>query len=247
MTAQLQTSEGIASITIARPARKNALDLATYGALADAFEAVAADPAARAVVLAGEGDVFCAGNDIGDFLARPSIAPGDPPVRFMHALSRCPVPVVAAVRGAAVGIGTTMLLHCDFVYCADTTRLSLPFVHLGLCPEYASSLLLPRRAGYLRAAEKLLLGDPISPEDALEMGIVSRILPEAEVLPWARRQAARIAALAPGAVRETKRLLRRGEALAVDETIDEELRSFATRLQSPEARAALQAFLDGRK
>jgi enoyl-CoA hydratase/carnithine racemase len=246
-TVQYQTSDGIASIAIDRPARKNALDLATYGALADAFEAAVRDDSVRAIVLSGAPDVFCAGNDIGDFLAAPSVGPGDAPVRFMQALSKCPVPVIAAVRGPAVGIGTTMLLHCDLVYCADTSRFSLPFVNLGLCPEFAVSMLLPLAAGYHRAAEKLLLGDPISAEDALEMGIVNRIVPDAEVLPLALRQAARIGALAPGAVRETKRLLKAGTSRAVDEVIGAELASFAQRLRSPEARTALESFLAGKK
>jgi enoyl-CoA hydratase/carnithine racemase len=246
-TVRTEILDHVASIEIARPARRNALDAATYGQLADAFEAVAANDAVRAIVLSGAPDVFCAGNDIADFLSGPSVAPGSAPVRFMQALSRCPVPVIGAVRGAAVGIGTTMLLHCDLVYCADSSRFSLPFVNLGLCPEFASSMLLPLTAGYHRAAEKLLLGDPISAEDALDMGIVNRIVPEGEVLALALRQAQRIAALAPGAVRETKRLLKAGTRRAVDEVIADELQSFAHLLQSPEARAALESFLAGKK
>jgi len=239
MAVLVQTADSITTIRIARPERRNAIDLATYNDLAQAFESAAGDAAVRAIVLCGGPDVFSAGNDIADFLrGPPAVGEESPPVRFMRALSQCPIPVVAAVNGAAVGIGTTMLLHCDLVYCADSSRFSLPFVNLGLCPEFASSLLLPASAGYHRAAEKLLLGEPMSAEDAVSMGFVNRILATGEVDGFALRQAARLARLPGAAVRETKRLLRAGMRRAVAESIADELQGFARLLASEEARAA---------
>jgi enoyl-CoA hydratase/carnithine racemase len=203
----------------------------------------------RAIVIHGQPDIFTAGNDLEDFMAQASRDHGmDAPVfKFMRALSGSEKPVVAAVNGAAVGIGTTMLMHCDLVYCGDTAIFSMPFVSLGLCTEFASSLLVPLAAGYHRAAEKLLLSEPISAEEAVEMRIVNRILPPNEVLPFAKRQAARFAQLPPGSVRETKRLLRSGWKAAVEKTIADEAQSFSRLLASPEAKEAFTAFFERRK
>jgi enoyl-CoA hydratase/carnithine racemase len=247
MSIRTETIDGIARIEIARPERKNALTAQMYGALADALGAAAADASVRAVVLHGAPDVFSAGNDILDFLQRPVVEGNTETVRFMQALMTHERPLVAAVNGAAVGIGTTLLMHCDLVYAADDAKFSMPFVSLGLCPEYASSLLVPLAAGYHRAAEKLLLGEPISAEEALEMGIVNRLLPPGEVLDYALRQARRFCALPPEAVRESKRLLKAGWRAAVQQTMSTELESFARLLKSPESREALQAFLERRK
>jgi len=248
MSIRTRTAEGVACIELARPERKNAINLQMYGQLADAFEAAAQDPAVRAVVIHGAREIFCAGNDIADFLASPpQLDAAAPTVRFMQALAGCPVPVIAAVNGAAVGIGTTLLLHCDLAYAADDALFSMPFVSLGLCPEFASSLLLSHSAGYHRAAEKLLLGEPISAEEALEMGIVNRLLPPGEVLDYALRQARRFNALPPRAVRATKRLLKEPLRGAVQQTIAAELQRFGELLQSAESREALQAFLERRK
>jgi enoyl-CoA hydratase/carnithine racemase len=156
-------------------------------------------------------------------------------------------PVIAAVNGAAVGIGTTMLLHCDFVYCADNAMFSMPFVSLGLCAEFASSLLVPLSAGYHKAAEKLLMSEPMSAEEAVEMKIVNRILPPDEVLPYAKRQAARFNALPPNSVRETKRLMKSGWKALVEKTIVDEATTFGKMLGSPEAREAFTAFFERRK
>jgi enoyl-CoA hydratase/carnithine racemase len=249
MSIKAETAGGVARIEIARPEKKNAITVAMYQQLADAFTAANADSQVRAIVIHGQPDVFTAGNDLEDFMAHASREQGlDAPVfQFMRALGNSEKPVVAAVNGAAVGIGTTMLMHCDLVYCADNAMFSMPFVSLGLCPEFASSLLVPLAAGYHRAAEKLLLSEPISAEEAVEMRIVNRILPPNEVLALAKRQAARFTQLPPASVRETKRLLRSAWKAAGEKAIVEESQSFARLLASPEAKEAFKAFFERRK
>ncbi len=205
----------------------------------------------RAVLITGQPGIFTSGNDVEDFLTRPpgqgSDSMDSPVFRFMRALLDCDKPVVAAVTGAAIGIGTTMLLHCDFVYVSDEARLAMPFVGLGLVPEYASSLLVPQLMGQRRAAEKLLLGDPFTPEQAVECGIANAVLPAAEVVAHARRVAERFNALPPGAVREAKQLMRAPERERLLQTIRTEGEIFGRRLRSPEAMEAFQAFLQKRK
>jgi enoyl-CoA hydratase/carnithine racemase len=165
----------------------------------------------------------------------------------MRALADCGKPVVAAVTGAAIGIGTTMLLHCDLVYVSDEARLAMPFVSLGLVPEYASSLLFSQRIGHVKAVEHLLLGDPFTGQMAVDMGIANGVLPAGEVVNHARRMAERFNALPPGAVRESKALMRRGQKALVLETIAAEGEIFAKRLRSPEAMEAFRAFFEKRK
>lgn len=246
MAIRSEFKDGVARIEIARPERKNAISLAMYGALADALGAAAADASVRAVLLHGASDVFCAGNDIQDFVQAPP--GGNANIRrFMDALLQVPAPVIAAVNGVAVGIGATLLLHCELVYAADDAKFSFPFVNLGLCPEFASSLLLPASAGYHRAAEKLLFGEPLSAEEAVEMGLVNRLLAPGEVLDHAMRQARRLCALPPEAVRETKRLLRQGASAAVQQAMAAEFHAFEGLLRSSDAREALNAFLERRK
>ena len=242
---------GVATIEIARPEKKNALTVAMYQAMTDALKAAREDGAVRAVLITGQPGVFTSGNDIEDFMTR---APGqgsdamDSPVfQFMRALLECDKPVVAAVTGAAVGIGTTMLLHCDFVYVSDEARLAMPFVALGLVPEFASSLVVPQLMGHRRAAEKLLLGDPFTPEQAVECGIANAVLPAGEVLMHARRVAERFNSLPPGAVRESKQLLRAPQQAQMLDVIRAEGEIFARRLRSPEAMEAFQAFFQKRK
>ena len=242
---------GVATIEIARPEKKNALTVAMYQAMTDALHAARDDAAVRAVLITGQPGVFTSGNDIEDFMTR---APGqgtdtmDSPVfQFMRALMEFDKPVVAAVTGAAVGIGTTMLLHCDFVYVSDEARLAMPFVALGLVPEFASSLLVPQLMGHRRAAEKLLLGDPFTPEQAVECGIANAVLPAGEVLMHARRVAERFNSLPPGAVRESKQLLRAPQQAQMLDVIRAEGEIFARRLRSPEAMEAFQAFFQKRK
>jgi enoyl-CoA hydratase/carnithine racemase len=249
MNIKSETASGVACIEIARPEKKNAITVAMYQQLADAVTGANADSQVRAIVIHGQPEVFTAGNDLEDFMAHTNREQGmDAPVfKFMRALANSEKPVIAAVNGAAVGIGTTMLMHCDLVYCADNAMFSMPFVSLGLCTEFASSLLVPLAAGYHRAAEKLLLSEPISAEEAVEMHIVNRILPPNEVLAFAKRQAARFTLLPPGSVRETKRLLRSGWKTVVEKTILEESQSFGRLLGSPEAKEAFTAFFERRK
>ena len=242
---------GVATIEIARPEKKNALTMAMYLAMATALDAAGTDASVRAVLFTGQPGVFTSGNDIEDFMSRP---PGqgseglDSPVfRFMKALLACDKPVVAAVTGAAIGIGTTLLLHCDLVYVADDARLAMPFVSLGLVPEFASSLLVPQLMGHRRAAERLLLGDPFTAEQAVECGIANAVLPAAEVVNHARRVAERFNGLPPGAVREAKQLLRGPQREQIEATIRVEGALFAKRLRSPEATEAFQAFFQKRK
>jgi enoyl-CoA hydratase/carnithine racemase len=251
MSIKTATLNGVATIEIARPEKKNALTVAMYQAMTDALVAAGADGAVRAVLITGQPGVFTSGNDIEDFMSRPpgqgSDSMDSPVFRFMHALLECDKPVVAAVTGAAIGIGTTMLLHCDFVYVSDEARLAMPFVALGLVPEFASSLVVPQLMGHRRAAEKLLLGDPFTPEQAVECGIANAVLPAGEVVNHARRVAERFNGLPPGAVRETKRLLRGPQAEAMLAAIRTEGEIFGRRLRSPEAMEAFQAFFQKRK
>ena len=245
------TLEGVATLEIARADKKNALTREMYSAMAEALRSATADPKVRAVLITGQPGIFTSGNDIEDFMSRPpgqgSDAMDSPVFQFMEALLSCDKPVVAAVTGAAIGIGTTMLLHCDFVYVSDEARLAMPFVSLGLVPEFASSLLIPQLMGPRRAAEKLLLGDPFTAEQAVECGIANAVLPASEVVNHARRVAQRFNALPPGAVREAKRLLRAPHKEAVLKTIREEGALFGARLRSPEAQEAFQAFFQKRK
>jgi enoyl-CoA hydratase/carnithine racemase len=251
MSIKTATINGVATIEIARPEKKNALTVAMYQAMADALNAAREDGAVRAVLITGQPGIFTSGNDVEDFLTRPpgqgSDSMDSPVFRFMRALLDCDKPVVAAVTGAAIGIGTTMLLHCDFVYVSDEARLAMPFVALGLVPEYASSLVVPQLMGHRRAAEKLLLGDPFTPEQAVDCGIASAVLPAAEVVAHARRVAERFNALPPGAVREAKQLMRAPERERLLQTIRTEGEIFGRRLRSPEAMEAFQAFLQKRK
>ena len=247
MSIKTATLDGVATIEIARPEKKNALTAAMYQAMADALVAAGADPAVRAVLITGQPGIFTSGNDIEDFMQRPPQGMDSPVLQFMRALIACDKPVVAAVTGAAVGIGTTMLLHCDLVYVSDEARLAMPFVSLGLVPEFASSLVIPALMGQARAAELLLLGEPFSGSDAVERGIANAVLPAAEVAAHARRVAERFNALPPGAVSETKRLMREPVRARLREAMAAEGALFLQRLRSPEATEAFQAFFQKRK
>lgn len=239
--------DGVATLEIARPDKKNALTQQMYLDLAAALDAATADGAVRAVLVTGQPGIFCSGNDIEDFTNRKGGDAEPASITFMRSLLACDKPVVAAVTGAAIGIGTTMLLHCDFVYVSDEARLAMPFTSLGLVPEFASTLAVPQLMGMRRAAEKLLLGDPFTGADAVECGIATAVLPAAEVLPHARRVAERFNALPPGAVREAKRLMQRPQRERLLETIQVESKAFAERLSSPEAKEAFSAFFQKRK
>jgi len=247
MTIRTVSTNGVAVIEIARPEKKNALTAAMYTAMAEAILAADADASVRALLIMGQPGIFTSGNDLEDFMQRPPAGADSPVIRFMTALSECGKPVVAAVTGGAVGIGTTMLLHCDLVYVSDEARLAMPFVSLGLVPEYASSLLVPQLIGHAKATELLLLGEPFNGERAVEMGIANAVLPAAEVVNHARRMAERFNTLPPGAVREGKALMRRGQRALVKETMEAERTLFGQRLRGPEAQEAFQAFFQKRK
>ena len=247
MSIRTVNTNGVAVIEIARPEKKNALTQAMYTAMAEALDAADADPAVRAVLITGQPGVFTSGNDLEDFMQRPPAGEDSPVFQFMKALAACGKPVVAAVTGGAIGIGTTMLLHCDLVYVSDEARLAMPFVGLGLVPEYASSLLVTQLVGHVKATELLLLGEPFNGEAAVEMGIANAVLPAAEVVNHARRMAERFNALPPGAVRESKALMRRAQKALVEETVRVEGEIFGKRLRSPEAMEAFQAFFQKRK
>ncbi|WP_438395338.1 enoyl-CoA hydratase [Caballeronia sp. DA-9] len=240
-------ADNVLCITINRPARKNALTAEMYQTMADAFFDAENDPSVRAVLIRAVGDTFSAGNDLEDFMKAPPAKPDAPVFQFLRRISTAQKPVVAAVNGGAVGIGTTMLLHCDLVYAASTAKFALPFVQLGLCPEAASSLLLPRIAGYQRAAEKLLLGESFDANEAVNMGIVNRILSAEEVGDFAFRQAKKLAALPPASLKATKALMKSGEADEVSAQMANEAGHFASMLTSPEAKEAFTAFFEKRK
>jgi enoyl-CoA hydratase/carnithine racemase len=241
-----RTENRIAFVELARLDKKNALTADMYVKFAEALAGADADPQARCILLHGAPDCFTAGNDLGDFLKRPPGA--EPPVvALFKVLPDLSKPVVAAVGGPAVGIGTTLLLHCDFVYAADNARFQLPFVPLGIVPEFASTYLLPLLAGYQRAAELLLLGQPFTAEKAREAGIVTAVFSQISLFDEAKKTAALLAALPPESLRLTKRLLKKRYGQAVAETIAEETRIFSERLGSPEAKEAMSAFLEKRK
>jgi enoyl-CoA hydratase/carnithine racemase len=219
-----RTSARIARIELSRPEKKNAITAEMYARLAEALAAADADPGARVILLSGTKDCC-----------------------FFEVLPSLAKPVVAAVGGPAIGIGTTLLLHCDVVYASSAARFQLPFVPLGIVPEFGSTYLLPLLAGYQRAAELLLLGEPFDAQKALHIGLITKVVEPDELLPAAEKAAARLAELPPESLRLTKRLLKGAHAEAVRRTIEEEGRIFRERLDSPEAKEALRAFLEKRK
>lgn len=238
---------GVMTITLNRVEKKNSLTSAMYATLADALAQAQDDAAVRAVVIQGHETIFSAGNDIGDFLNQPPSTQDSPVFHFMRALIAFPKPLVAAVCGPAVGIGTTLLFHCDLVYAGDNAAFSMPFVNLGLCPELASSLLAPQLMGYPRAAEALLLGEPFMAEAALEMGLINRIVPPTEANALAQQQARKLALKPLTALLETKRLMKKGQAAMVAERVSEEGASFGRMLREPAAREAFSAFMEKRR
>ena len=247
MDIRTERRDAVLEIVIDRAAKKNALTAEMYAAMANVLREADADPGVRVMLLRGTREVFSAGNDIDDFMKAPPASEEHAVFRFMHELSHATKPVVAAVVGNAVGIGTTMLLHCDLVYVADNARFSLPFTSLGLCPENASSYLLPLVAGYQRAAELLLLGEAFGADRAAQCGFVTQVLPQAEVLGAAREAAAKLCALPPKSVRITKALLKRPHLARIEEHIRAEADAFRPMLTEPAAREAFAAFKDRRK
>ncbi|MBV9619653.1 MAG: enoyl-CoA hydratase [Gammaproteobacteria bacterium] len=242
----LSTRAGpLCELRLNRPAKRNALTFAMYAALVAALRAAQEDPEVRVLVLSGEGASFSAGNDLNDFLHGPPFNAEHPVLAFLHTLAGYEKPIVAAVQGAAVGIGVTLLLHCDLVVAARDATFSLPFVKLGLVPEAASSLLLPHLAGRQRAAELLLLGEPFDATHALSLGLVNRVVEADQLLVTARAFAASLAQQPQQALRATRRLLR-GEVAPVLGRIEAEARIFGAQLESPEFRAAVSAALAGK-
>ena len=242
-----ELQEGVLLVRFNRPDKKNALSLAMYEALVAALERADREDGVRVVLLAGNGGDFTSGNDLADFLQSPPTGPESPVLRFLAAISVARKPIVAAVEGMAVGVGVTMLLHCDLVYAGEGAVFQAPFVNLGLCPEAGSTLLLPRMMGHQRAAELLLLGEPFSAQRAREVGIVNAVFPDGAVVASARSKAMQLAAQPPAAVRLAKELLKRDMASAVGDTILHEGTCFLERLKSSEAAEALQAFMQRRK
>jgi enoyl-CoA hydratase/carnithine racemase len=238
--------EGVMTLVLNRPEKRNALGTAMYCALTDALHAAAGDPSVGAVLLMGQAGAFCSGNEIEAFLGPEPVGVDHPVFAFMHALADCPKPVVAAVDGMAIGIGATLLLHCDLVYASPRARLQFPFARLGLCPEFASSLLLPKVAGRVWAAEALLLGEPISAEKAHHWGLVNEILPEAALEDHARNRARALAALPAAAVLSTRRLLRAAEGDAVAQALAREQQAFLALLATDSVQQGFRDFLAAR-
>ncbi|TQV84642.1 enoyl-CoA hydratase [Exilibacterium tricleocarpae] len=239
-----QEQGGVLHLIINRPERKNALTMAMYSALAAAIDGAGAG--VRVILLSGAGDGFTGGNDLEDFVNNPPAGEDSPVARFMQALYHTEKPVAAAVHGHAVGIGTTLLLHCDLVYAADNARFQMPFVKLGLCPEYASSMILPRIMGHVKAAELLLLGEPFSAAEAAACGIVNREVAAAELLDYARQRCHQLAQLPPAAVRNTKRLMKEVLGEQGQQAIRREMAYFSSGLQSDEFAEAAAAFFEKR-
>lgn len=237
----IETMDGVMRLTLQRPEKKNAITDAMYGTIAETLNGAAADAAVRCVVLSGAGPDFCAGNDIGMFKdATPDDIVNSNVDPFLTALSTFPKPLVAAVTGRAIGVGVTMLLHCDLVYAAEDAQLVLPFVNLGLVPEAGSGLLLPMRIGHVRAFELFALGDPVTGAEAARIGLANAALPAGEVLQAAMAAAERLAAKSPSSLAATKALMRDPATIAAAIAADRD--AFLRQLQSPEAAAAFAAF-----
>ena len=237
---------GVMTITFNRLDKKNSITSTMYSAMADAVADAAADASVRVVLFQGHESIFSAGNDIGDFLNQLPTTQESPVFRFLRGIATFEKPLLAAVAGPAVGIGTTMLFHCDLVYAGDNAAFSMPFVNLGLCPEAASSLLVPKMFGYHRAAEALLMGEPFFAEAAQEVGLVNRVVPPTEVNGYAQAQARKLAAKPLSSLIATKRLMK-GDTQAVLQKMDEEGQSFGRMLREPAAKEAFGAFMEKRK
>lgn len=244
----LERDQGLLTIRMQRADKMNALTRAMYGAMADALDAAGEDRSVRAVLITGSETCFTSGNDVADFIQAPPSGLDSEVFRFMKSLFDFAKPVVAAVSGPAVGIGTTLLLHCDLVYVARDAKLKMPFVNLGLCPEFGSSLILPRMLGHARAAQLLLLGEAFTGEQAAAWGIANEAVDSgAATLARAREMAQRFEQLAPSAVAVSKRLMREPGREELRQVIMEEGELFGQRLRTPEAIEALSAFMQRRK
>jgi len=242
---QIAVRDHVLEIRLNRPDKKNAITAAMYGAMAEAMDAAAKDGTVRAILFSGAGDAFCAGNDLGDFLSQPLKA-DSPVLHFLRVIASTPLVMIAAVQGPCVGIGATLLLHCDHVAASETTTLQYNFVKIALVPEAASSLLLPRAVGRLKAAELLLLGEPVGAFEAQALGLVSLVVEDGDPLGAARAFAMRLSALAPTAVRLSRQLLR-SESEGTAARMAEENAIFAKQLGSAEFKEAVAAFMQKRR
>lgn len=245
---EVEHDGAVLRIAINRPEKKNALTADMYDALSEAVEVAESDPAVSVLLLCGKGEAFTAGNDLEDFMHKPWQGQAVPPaVRFIRAMAGAKKPIVAAVHGLAVGVGTTILLHCDLIYAAEDTKFMMPFINLGIVPEAASTVLLPLLIGPQRAAELFLLGAPLTAQRAYEMGLVNAVLARDAVLPTAFGAAQQLAEKPKGAVLACKELMKRAYRAEVDRALREEVEIIRKRLDSPETREALSAFLEKRK
>jgi enoyl-CoA hydratase/carnithine racemase len=241
-----EQSEGILRVVLNRPTKKNAMTSSMYVRLAEIFTDAANDERTRVVLWRGAGDSFCAGNDIEDFLKNPP-GPGESPqARLMHALADFGKPIVVAVQGAAIGGGTTMLLHCDFVYAGESAKFRTPFIDLAVVPEFGSSCSLPARIGHLRAAELILLGSPFDAKRAAELGLATRVVADQALLATAVETAQKLAAKPAGALQASKRLLKRSVREQLEAAMKAENEEFSVQVRSPDAREAFAAFLEKR-
>jgi len=241
-----ERSGSVLQVTVNRPEKKNAMTSAMYNALADAFNQAAQDDEINVVIWDATGDSFSAGNDVQDFLTHPP-GPGESPqARLGNALLNLYKPVIAVVKGFAIGGGTTLLTHCDFVYAGESAKFQLPFVNLGLVPEFGSSSSIPARGGYIRAAELFMLGEPFNAETAAAMGLVTRVVPDSELSKAATETAEKLAAKPTGALRASKKLLRQSSRQQIDQAIKAETEEFAARVRSAEVKEILTAFVEKR-
>lgn len=243
----LTRREGVFHLEMTRPEKKNALTADMYRLMADALAEAEADAAIRVILISGAGGQFTAGNDLADFMASPPLDDSAPVFRFIDGFSRLAKPFVAAIEGVAVGVGTTMLLHCDLAYAGAGARFALPFANLGLVPEAASSLLLPLLAGHARAAELLMLGEPFDAATAREIGLLNAVVADGQALEHALARCRKLATQPAASIRLTKQLLKRGRQQLIAETMRAEAEIFRERLLSPEAREAFSAFFEKRK
>lgn len=243
----VSVADGILTVRLNRADKKNSLTGTMYASLAQAINEGAANPAVRVMLIAGAPDCFSAGNDVQDFIKAPNGSGDSPVIRFMQALAAFPKPVVAAVNGLAIGVGVTMLLHCDLIYAGENTRFQLPFTNLGIVPEYAATYLLPRIMGHARAMELALFGEPFTAAHARECGLVNEVLPDADVEARALERASRLVGQPPNALRTTKRLMKRWTEGTITAAIPLEAFHFVPMLSQPEAQEALTAFIQKRK
>ena len=241
-----ERSGSILRVQLNRPAKKNAMTMSMYVTLANILNDAAKDEQVHVVLWHGAGDSFCAGNDVEDFLKNPP-GPGESPqARLMNAFIHFDKPLIAAVQGAAIGGGTTMLTHCDFVYAGESATFQMPFINLGLVPEFGSSCSVPIRIGHIRAAELILLGLPFDARRAAELGLVTRVVPDQELLATATETAQKLAEKPAGALQACKRLMKRSSREQIEQAMKVEGEEFASRVRSAEAREAFTAFLEKR-